>query len=170
MEADDNNSLQTKDDISKALELESIDFFVRLMSLLGLPRSVGEIYGLLYFNPEALTMDQVASRLEISIGSASQGLKTLRSLKAVKTSYVQGDRRDHYLAESEFRRLFSTFLNDEILPHLESAKDRIKRMEQEMPMETSEHFEFYNIRIEKLKRLTKASGRLLPALARLLKL
>lgn len=170
MEADDNNSLQTKDNISKALELESIDFFVRLMSLLGLPRSVGEIYGLLYFNPEALTMDQVASRLEISIGSASQGLKTLRSLKAVKTSYVKGDRRDHYLAESEFRRLFSTFLNDEILPHLESAKDRIKRMEQEMPMETSEHFEFYNIRIEKLKRLTKASGRLLPALARLLKL
>ena len=170
MEADDNNSLQTKDNISKALELESIDFFVRLMSLLGLPRSVGEIYGLLYFNPEALTMDQVASRLEISIGSASQGLKTLRSLKAVKTSYVQGDRRDHHLAESEFRRLFSTFLNDEILPHLESAKDRIKRMEQEMPMETSEHFEFYNIRIEKLKRLTKASGRLLPALARLLKL
>ena len=80
------------------------------MSLLGLPRSVGEIYGLLYFNPEALTMDQVASRLEISIGSASQGLKTLRSLKAVKTSYVQGDCRDHYLAESEFRRLFSTFL------------------------------------------------------------
>ena len=39
-----------------------------------------------------------------------------------------------------------------------------------MPMETSENFEFYNIRIEKLKRLTKASGRLLPALARLLKL
>jgi len=170
MEANENYSLQTKDNVSKALELESIDFFVRLMSLLGLPRSVGEIYGLLYFNPSPLTMDQVATRLEISIGSASQGLKTLRSLKAVKTSYVQGDRRDHYLAESEFRRLFSTFLNDEILPHLESAKDRIKRMEREMPMETSENFEFYNIRIEKLKRLTKASGRLLPALARLLKL
>ena len=170
MEANENYSLQTKDNASKALELESIDFFVRLMSLLGLPRSVGEIYGLLYFNPSPLTMDQVATRLEISIGSASQGLKTLRSLKAVKTSYVQGDRRDHYLAESEFRRLFSTFLNDEILPHLESAKDRIKRMEREMPMETSENFEFYNIRIEKLKRLTKASGRLLPALARLLKL
>tara|TARA_B100001057_G_C22410473_1_gene779472 strand:+ start:130 stop:642 length:513 start_codon:yes stop_codon:yes gene_type:complete len=170
MEADENYSLQTENEVSKALELESIDFFVRLMSLLGLPRSVGEIYGLLYFNPNPLTMDQVATRLEISIGSASQGLKTLRSLKAVKTSYVQGDRRDHYLAESEFRRLFSTFLNDEILPHLESAKDRIKRMEKEMPEESSEDFEFYNIRIEKLKRLTKASGRLLPALARLLKL
>ena len=43
-------------------------------------------------------------------------------------------------------------------------------MEKEMPAESSEDFEFYNIRIEKLKRLTKASGGLLPALARLLKL
>ena len=170
MESNNKYSLQMKEQGSNALELESIDFFVRLMSLLGLPRSVGEIYGLLYFSPSPLTMDQIATRLEISIGSASQGLKTLRSLKAVKTSYVQGDRRDHYHAESEFRRLFSTFLNDEILPHLESAKDRIKRMENEMPLKDSEDFEFYNIRIEKLKRLIKASGRLLPALARLFKL
>ena len=170
MESNNKYSLQMKEHGSNALELESIDFFVRLMSLLGLPRSVGAIYGLLYFSPNPLTMDQIATRLEISIGSASQGLKTLRSLKAVKTSYVQGDRRDHYHAESEFRRLFSTFLNDEILPHLESAKDRIKRMENEMPLNDSEDFEFYNIRIEKLKRLIKASGRLLPALARLFKL
>ena len=163
------SSVDSIEEISRNLEFESIDFFVRLMSLLGLPRSVGEIYGLLYFTPSALTMDQIASRLEISIGSASQGLKTLRSLKAVKTTYVQGDRRDHYLAESEFRRLFSTFLNDEILPHLNSANDRISRMEKEIP-KNSNDLDFYNIRIEKLKRLTKASGRILPTLARLLKL
>lgn len=165
-----NIAIQSKYSTPKELEVESIDFFVRLMSLLGLPRSVGEIYGLLYFNPDAMCMEQIASKLRISIGSASQGLKTLRSLKAVKTSYVPGDRRDHYLAESEFRRLFSTFLKDEILPHLESAKDRISRMEESLPTENEEQSEFYSIRIEKLKRLTKTSGRLLPALAGLLRL
>ena len=169
MNLESQSSVDSIQEISRNLEFESIDFFVRLMSLLGLPRSVGEIYGLLYFTPSALTMDQIASRLEISIGSASQGLKTLRSLKAVKTTYVKGDRRDHYLAESEFRRLFSTFLNDEILPHLNSANDRISRMEMEIP-KNSKDLDFYNIRIEKLKRLTKAGERLLPALARLLKI
>ena len=169
MNLESQSSVDSIQEISRNLEFESIDFFVRLMSLLGLPRSVGEIYGLLYFTPSALTMDQIASRLEISIGSASQGLKTLRSLKAVKTTYVQGDRRDHYLAESEFRRLFSTFLNDEILPHLNSANNRISRMEMEIP-KNSKDLDFYNIRIEKLKRLTKAGERLLPALARLLKI
>ena len=72
-----------------------------------------------------------------SIGSASQGLRTLRSLKAVRTAYVAGDRRDHYFAETEFRRLFSNFIKDEIMPHLDSAKDRIGRMEKTLPNQSS---------------------------------
>ena len=152
------------------LEVESIDFFVRMMSILGLPRSVGEIYGLLYFNSKPLSMDLISSRLNISIGSASRGLKTLRALKAVRTTYIPGDRRDHYSAESEFRRLFSTFLKDEIMPHLESAEDRIRKMDDEIASLQVEEKDFFNIRIEKLKRLTKASKRLLPLLAKLLKL
>ena len=155
--------------INQDLEIESIDFFVRMMSMLGMPRSVGEIYGLLYFSPSPLPMDQIVSRLGISLGSASQGLKTLRSLKAVRTSYVPGDRRDHYLAETEFRRLFANFIKEEIMPHMESAKERIERMENSLPVGSAESEEFYKIRIEKLKRLTKAGGRLLPALAGLLK-
>ena len=98
--------------LNSSLELESINFFVRMMGILGFPRSVGEIYGLLYFTPNPLTMEQIAKRLGISIGSASQGLKSLRSLKAVRTNYIPRDRRDHYLAESELMRLFSTFIKD----------------------------------------------------------
>jgi DNA-binding transcriptional regulator GbsR (MarR family) len=162
-------SKQPEQGINRNLEIESIDFFVRMMSMLGMPRSVGEIYGLLYFSSSPLPMDQIVSRLGISLGSASQGLKTLRSLKAVRTSYVPGDRRDHYLAETEFRRLFSNFIKEEILPHIESAKDRIKRMEDSLSELNAGDDEFYKIRIEKLKRLSRAGSRLLPALAGLLK-
>jgi len=162
-------SKQTDQEINNILEIESIDFFVRMMSMLGMPRSVGEIYGLLYFSRSPLPMDQIVSRLGISLGSASQGLKTLRSLKAVRTSYVPGDRRDHYLAETEFRRLFSNFIKEEILPHMESAQDRISRMEDSLSELNASDDEFYKIRIEKLKRLSRAGSRLLPALAGLLK-
>ena len=156
---------------ARELELEAIDYFVRLMSLLGMPRSVGEIYGLLYFSTEPMPMDMIAARLGISIGSASQGLRTLRSLKAVKVTYVLGDRRDHYLAESEFRHLLSTFIKEEIMPHLESGKARIDRMEEILGRDGENYDEaFCRLRIEKLKRLQKASFRLLPTLAGLLKL
>ena len=86
--------------INNLLEIESIDFFVRLMGILGMPRSVGEIYGLLYFSETALSMNKIANRLGISIGSASQGLKTLKGLKAIKSTYIAGDRKDH---EGPFR-------------------------------------------------------------------
>ena len=156
---------------ARELELEAIDYFVRLMSLLGMPRSVGEIYGLLYFSTEPMPMDMIAARLGISIGSASQGLRTLRSLKAVKVTYVLGDRRDLYLAESEFRHLLSTFIKEEIMPHLESGKARIDRMEEILGRDGEDYDEaFCRLRIEKLKRLQKASFRLLPTLAGLLKL
>ena len=156
---------------ARELELEAIDYFVRLMSLLGMPRSVGEIYGLLYFSTEPMPMDMIAARLGISIGSASQGLRTLRSLKAVKVTYVLGDRRDHYLAESEFRHLLSTFIKEAIMPHLESGKSRIERMEEILGRDGEDYDEaFCRLRVEKLKRLQKASFRLLPTLAGLLKL
>ena len=156
---------------ARELELEAIDYFVRLMSLLGMPRSVGEIYGLLYFSIAPMPMDMVAARLGISIGSASQGLRTLRSLKAVRVTYVLGDRRDHYLAESEFRHLLSSFIKEEIMPHLESGKARIERMEEILGRDGGDYDEaFCRLRIDKLKRLQKASFRLLPTLAGLLKL
>ena len=163
-----NTDSLVKDSSDRLLELESIDFFVRLMGILGLPRSVGEIYGLLYFSEIPLTMDVIRSRLEISIGSASQGLRTLKSLKAIRSTYVPGDRRDHYSAETEFKRLFSSFIKDEIMPHLESAKDRIHRMEK-LLQQNKNYEDFHQIRLEKLKKLTKTGSRLLPALAGLLK-
>ena len=78
-----------------ALEVEVIDLFVAATRLLGLPRSLGEIYGLLFMAPKPLTFDQLVSRLRISKGSVSQGLKTLRAFGSVKLSYVPGDRREH---------------------------------------------------------------------------
>ena len=164
------NKVQKTNEEEVKLEVESIDFFVRMMSILGLPRSVGEIYGVLYFAENSLSMDEISSRLKISMGSTSQGLKTLRSLKAIRTSYVQGDRKDHYIAETEFRRLFSNFIKEDILPHLDSAADRISSMEKHVMANPDMNQEFYNTRIEKLKRLTKAGRKLLPALAGLLKI
>ena len=56
---------------NEEITLESVDFFVRMMSIMGLPRCVGEIYGLRYLSEDPLSMDQICKKLSIS-GSASQ--------------------------------------------------------------------------------------------------
>lgn len=110
------------------LESEIIDFFVQLSALLGQPRSFAEIYGLLFISPRPLTMDDLIERLELSKGSASQGLKFLREFGAVQEVEVAGDRRTYYEAVAELRNLATRFLRDQFAPHLDGGMARLDRI------------------------------------------
>ena len=107
-------------------EMSTIELFVRAASLNGLPRSMREIYGLLFCARAPLAFDDLADRLGISRGSVSQGLKCLRQLGAVKVQYVAGSRKDHYEAELSIRRLVNGFVSDQFSPHLESGAGRLE--------------------------------------------
>ena len=110
------------------LEQESIDYFVSFVQVLGLPKSIGQIYGLMFVTPEALAMDHVVERLEISKGSASQGLATLRALGAILPVEVPGDRRDHYRADLEVSRIVNHFFEVVLEPRIANGEDRLDRM------------------------------------------
>ncbi|MGB1127957.1 MAG: GbsR/MarR family transcriptional regulator, partial [Opitutales bacterium] len=75
-------------------ESATIEVFVRAVDLIGFPRSVGEIYGLLFCAQEPVSFDDLVERLKISKGSVSQGLKLLRQLGAVRVHYIAGSRKD----------------------------------------------------------------------------
>ena len=115
--------------ILSAWETSMIDVFVRAAGLIGLPRSIGEIYGLLFCTPKALSFDELVERLQISKGSVSQGLKVLRQLGAVKLHYVPGSRRDHYLPELSMKRLVRGFIKDQFEPHLLSGSQRLDNID-----------------------------------------
>jgi DNA-binding transcriptional regulator GbsR (MarR family) len=102
--------------------------FVGLARILGLPRSLGEIYGLLFASENPLCMDEVIELLAISKGSASQGLRQLRDFGAIRTAYVPGDRRDRFVAVRELKPLISGFVSDQLQPHLASGADRVARI------------------------------------------
>jgi len=110
-------------------ELSVIELFVRAAQLIGVPRSVGQIYGLLFCRDEPMSMDGVMGALGISKGSASTGLKTLRQIGAVKTTFVIGDRRDHFAAELKLRKLVAGFINEQVQPHLDGGVERLEHLE-----------------------------------------
>jgi DNA-binding transcriptional regulator GbsR (MarR family) len=111
------------------MEVESIELFIGFFKLIGLQKSVGEIYGLLFVSSRALPMDEIIERLGISLGAASQGLKVLRGVGAVKTVYMPGDRRDHYAADLELSKFATAFIKEELQPRLDRALERIGTME-----------------------------------------
>jgi DNA-binding transcriptional regulator GbsR (MarR family) len=109
-------------------ELESIDLFIRSVQVLGLPRSIGEIYGFLFAQSQPQPMEVLIRRLGISVGSASQGLKFLKTVGAVKVTLHPGDRREFFSAQTELRKLVIGLIKERVQPHLDSGNARIEMM------------------------------------------
>ncbi len=125
-----------------AFQLESVTLFISVFGVLSLPRSIGEIYGLLFSTQEPLSLDDVQNRLQLSRGSASEGLRWLRSLGAVNQVYLPGVRKEHFTAETSLRKLASGYLRDCIHPHLENGPTRLSLLESSIdPASPSAHFE-----------------------------
>ena len=150
------------------VEIEVIQIFVQLSRVLGQPRSLGEIYGLLFISLRPLAMDDLMARLNLSKGCTSEGLKVLRNLGAVKMVYVPGDRRVHYEPVAELRNLAGSFLREKIEPHLGDGEQRLQRLAalaRALPLAERVHVTH---RINLLQSWGKKGRRFLPVIARLL--
>jgi DNA-binding transcriptional regulator GbsR (MarR family) len=152
------------------LEVESIEMFINFLRLLGWPKSVGEIYGLLFVSAQPLAMDDIMSRTGMSLGAASQGLKLLREFGAVRTVYIPGARKDHYLASGELSRFATSYIEEELLPRMRTAQERIKRMERMMQSLSDTDRQLPAERIDRLKYWLGKGQKVVPWLVRFLKL
>lgn len=150
------------------IEVEAIEMFINFLKLIGLPKSVGEIYGLLFVSPQPLAMDDLMQRLNISLGAASQGLKLLRSFGAVKVVYSPGERRDHFVADLELSKFATTFIKEELQPRMERGLERIRRMEELAKGMSAEDRIATHKRIERLKHWLERGDKMLPWILRFL--
>lgn len=152
-----------------ALEVGVIDFFVSAVRVLGMPKSIGEIYGLLFVSVQPLPLDTLCQRLNMSKGSASQGLKLLRAFGAVKAIYQAGDRRDHFTAEIELKRLAAGFIREQIHPRLTHGEERLQHLTQlSSTLAANPEGEFQRERLAKLGRWSDRSREVIPLLGTLL--
>ena len=117
-----------KSETAAAFERECEELFVDVVTVFGAPRSVGQIYGVLFASQQPLSFTDIVERLEISKGSASQGLKLLRSLGAIRPASIENDRREYFVAELGLRRLVDGALRERIAPLVTTASSRIDRL------------------------------------------
>ena len=137
--------------------------------LVGMPKSIGEIYGLLYVSPGPICLDDLVEKLGISKGSASQGLKVLRSLGAIQEVEGADSRRTYFKADMRLKQLVGGFIREEVRPHLQSGEEKLKALAEVVEGEEDpETREFYLDRIAKLDRWSKKARLVLPLLQKVL--
>ena len=67
----------------------------------GVNRSVAQIHALLYLSADPLTAEDICDALGLARSNVSNGLKELQGYSIVRRVHVEGDRRDHFVAESD---------------------------------------------------------------------
>jgi DNA-binding transcriptional regulator GbsR (MarR family) len=154
-------SEHVEEEILSNVQLGVIDLFVRGVKVLGLPKSIGEIYGLLYISPDPLALDAIVSKLGISKGSASQGLRFLRNLGAVETVTIPDERREHFEAVAQLKPLATGFIRGELLPHLESGTTDLDALTELAKTDESADAEFNLDRVERLQKWSSRGRTLL---------
>ena len=109
-------------------EVSVVDLFLNAAQTVGLPKSLGQIYGLLFCRDNSLSMGDIMVLLNISKGSASQGLRALKQLGAISPVFARDDRKERFVAEIRLRKLVSGFLREQGEPHLEKGLARLENL------------------------------------------
>ena len=158
-------------DAATAFEKECVHFFSEAVQLFGVPRSVGQVYGLLFSSVSPLSFTDIVQRLNLSKGSVSQGLRALRDIGAIQPSEGGLGRRDHYVPELELRKLIAGFLRGSVEPHARSTAKRLQDYYSQHGSQLEakpEQGRRLLARFEKLQSWNRKGAEIVPLIARFL--
>jgi DNA-binding transcriptional regulator GbsR (MarR family) len=149
-------------------ERECLTLFSGFLHVLGVPKSIGSIYGLLYAVPEPLCFADILERLEMSKGSVSQGLAFLRQCGAIKIVEMLDDRREFFAPELGLRLLASGLIKEKIQPLAKETQGAVARLKSHAKTARGEQIEFQMERIKQLETWHRQLGRVLPVIQTIL--
>ena len=77
----------------------------RISHFWGFPKAMGAIYGAIYLSPQPVSLDELVEQVGVSKGAVSTNVRTLERLGMVHKHLQLGDRKDYYLAETDFWKI-----------------------------------------------------------------
>jgi len=152
-------------------ELLTSDAIGRLIEFWGFKRSMGRIWTVLYLSEEPLTAHDLRDRLQMSAGAVSMSIKELSRWGVVKKVWIQGSRRDHYVAESNLWKMVSRVYQERERVEIQQAIEEMERalsiLDDKIRTGTAEEqrrARDQKVRVQRLLDLAQLGHRLITAL------
>jgi DNA-binding transcriptional regulator GbsR (MarR family) len=84
----------------------------RISHFWGFPKAMGAIYGAVYLSPEPASLDELVELVGVSKGAVSTNIRALERLGMVQKHLRLGDRKDYYVAETDFWKVVKGVLKE----------------------------------------------------------
>lgn len=151
------------------------DVVGRLIEFWGFKRNLGRIWAVLYLSPDALSAEDLRHLLKLSSGAVSMSLTELLRWGVARRVWVQGERRDFFVAEVQLWKMISRVFSErekvEIDAAIEAFEEALTALDrQKQPTgkradpKTLERIELQRQRIGQLLDLARLGKKLLDAL------
>ena len=153
---------------------EMVELGGRICKVMGIPRSIGQIFGLLYLSTQPLSLNQMSSTLGISKGSVSMGTRKLVSCHLIRKIWMPGDRRDYYEAIEDLEHIIQVSYNSYIKPRIHYSKETLAMIEYKLNEDiksgviSSDKKEILKKRINALGVMYKRAFKFLPLIEKLI--
>jgi DNA-binding transcriptional regulator GbsR (MarR family) len=143
--------------------LEIADAVGALMESWGFKRNMGRLWALLYLEGEPMSAADIGERLELSSGAVSMLLTELQQWSVVKKTWVPGERRDYYEAETNIWKPVSRVFRERELRWIQTALERFEAARQDLgPAPAADaHAKQVAARIDGLTELARVGAALL---------
>ena len=168
-----NKSKKTVPKSLPRVRLELVDVCGRVAQAVDFPRSVGEIYGLLYLAPKPMSAPEISTALSISKGSVSMGTRQLLALGFVRKVWLQQERKDYFEAVLELGDLIRSAYESIFKVRAQNAERRLEDMKETLEEEKNglspEEYALIKERLRRLVKLKKRAKQFLPLLEKLIK-
>ena len=127
----------------------------------GFKRNMGRLWAVLYLEDQPLTAADIGDRLGLSTGSVSMLLTEMQQWGVIKKTWVVGERREHFEAETSIWKLVQRVLRDRELNWIRTAHDEFARAGKELKPGRDDRRKLIAERITGLTQLAQVGQHLL---------
>jgi DNA-binding transcriptional regulator GbsR (MarR family) len=119
----------------QTVEDEFVELWNNMATLWGISPTMARIHGLLYISGEALSMDDIMARLEISRGNVSMNLSKLVEWGLVRKVHKKGDRREYYASLDDVWEMFTLVANQRKRREIDPILTTLRRCREQLAPE-----------------------------------
>jgi len=84
----------------------------RISQFWGFPKAMGAIFGAVYLSADPVSLDELVLQVGVTKGAVSTNIRHLERLGIVHKKIVLGDRKDYYVAETDFWKIVKGILHE----------------------------------------------------------
>jgi HTH-type transcriptional regulator, glycine betaine synthesis regulator len=147
--------------MSEAAVMRLADAVGALMESWGFKRNMGRLWTVLYLENRPLPAAEIGERLSLSSGAVSMLLNEMQEWGAIKKSWVPGERKEYFEAETSIWKMVSRVFRERELQWIRTALEAFEEGQRELG--ASEPGSVVATRVAGLADLTRVTAQLLEA-------